>query len=75
MPGYASRAEEGFGGAEGRFGGAFNAAMSAKSLDQAAVTNLVAGLQRQAQGLVQLARAVAELEETLNAIKRKLGIP
>jgi hypothetical protein len=75
MPGYAGRAEEGFGGAEGRFGGAFNAAMNAKSLDQATVTNLVAGLQRQAQGFVQLARAVAELEETLNAIKRKLGLP
>lgn len=75
MPGYASRAEEGFSGAEGRFGSAFNATMSAKSLDQATVTNLVAGLQRQAQAFTQLARAVGELEQTLNAIRRKLAIP
>ncbi len=69
------RATEGFDGAEGRFEWAFNAAMRAHSLDASTLTNLLAALQRQAQGLAQLARAVAEMDDKLNAIRKKLGTP
>jgi hypothetical protein len=75
MPGYIGRAEEGFAGAEGRFQSAFNSTMNARSLDQATVTNLIAGLQRQAQGFLQLARAVSEMDEKLDAIRQKLQVP
>ncbi|MGH9821095.1 MAG: hypothetical protein ACRD43_13095 [Pyrinomonadaceae bacterium] len=57
MSGHTDRAEEGFAGAEGRFQGAFNAAMRAGSFDQSTVTEMIAGLQRQAQGFLQLSSA------------------
>lgn len=75
MSGYTDRAEEGFAGAEGRFQGAFNSTMRANSFDQATVTELIAGLQRQAQGFLQLSRAVSEMSDALDAIKRKLQMP
>ena len=70
-----SSAEEGFNGGEGRFASAFNSAMHAKTLDGATLTNLIAGLQRQAQGLAQLAAAIGEMDDKLNALKHKLGVP
>jgi hypothetical protein len=74
MSGYIKRAQEGFAGAEGRFQGAFNAAMHSQSFDASTITELISGLQRQAQGLAQLARAVEEIETKLDAVKRKLQI-
>src|SRR3954447_26442523 len=69
MATYAESAEQGFSGAEGRFQGAFNSTMSSGDLDGATLTNLIAGLQRQAQGLQQLARAVSDLDSELQSIK------
>lgn len=74
MPGYAQRAEDGFSGAEGRFQSAFNTTMSARSLDQPTVTNMIAGLQRQAQALLQMNRALGEMDAKLDAIIQKLQI-
>jgi len=70
-----NRSSQGFHGAEGRLGGAFNSAMKSGTLDSSAVTDLLAGLQKQAQALATLADAVGELDDKLTAIKRKLLIP
>ena len=74
MPGYLQRAEDGFSGAEGRFQSAFNSTMNTKTLDQVTVTNLIAGLQREAQALVQMNRALGEMDAKLDAIIQKLQI-
>ena len=75
-----------FSGAEGRMSGTFNSVMALRpSLYGPTLTEFLTGMQRQAQGLVHLARAIAEMEtqlqnveqmaQQLNAIKRKLAIP
>ena len=78
-------ATEAFSGAEGRMAGTFNVAMAQRSPEYGPMlTNYLAGMQRQAQGLLHLARAIAEMEtqlqsvkqmeQQLSAIKRKLAI-
>jgi len=62
MSNYTTGATEGFDGGEGRLSNAFNSCMRAGKLDGSTLTALIAGLQRQAQGLSQLARAIAEMD-------------
>ena len=70
-----SNASDALNGGEGRFAGAFNSAMRTGTLDAATLTGLIAGLQRQAQGLAHLAAAISDIDDKLNALKRKLGVP
>jgi len=69
------RAAQDFRAAEGRLQGAFNGVMNLGRLDPSVLTDMLAGLQRQAQGLATLADAVSELDEKVNALKRKMGVP
>ncbi len=75
MSSYITRAAEGFAGAEGSFSSALNTSVAPHPFDpKVTFPHLIRGLQGQAQALSQMARAIGEMDEKLNAIKRKLGI-
>ena len=67
-------AEDRFQAAVGGFSSAFNATMFTKSFDQSTVTAMLTAMQNQAQGLVHIGRAIAEVDQKLDIIKRKLGV-
>jgi hypothetical protein len=54
---------------------ASSALVNAQSWDLETIIQVISGLHKLSAGLMQLALAMGDLDDKLNAIKRKLGIP